>query len=334
MTDDFAAPELKESNQATRQTDIFAYGKTLLCMQGHCEGEAPEETASFIKTLTCDDPTARPSAADCKASPFFVALESVRKRLTCKCLLCEINGEEDAEKGVHEGIECSEGHFHCNSCLEGLTEDILKVENKGERIKREGCVLCFKYPTECRAAGFGHQDLAARLPPLLFNRYFEARQDLIECQLKTQLEAKMKEQLEAELEQMRAMDERGRKVFAGRKQIIEEILTLACPRCKQAFLDFEGCFALTCHACSCGFCGWCLANCGEDAHDHVSQCAAKQPDADEFYGTRDEFEGAQRSRQNALIHAYLQQHDASLRRDILEACKKELEANKLWPLPP
>ena len=332
MTDEFAAPELKESNQATSQTDIFAYGKTLLCMQDHCEGEEREQTASFIKSLTCDDPKARLSAAKCKTSPFFAVLESVRKKVTCTCLLCEMNGDE-AEKGVHEGIECSQGHFHCNPCLEILTNKFLEVGNKAERIKREGRVMCFKYPTECRATGFGHQDLASRLPPLLFQKYLEAWVDLTECQLKAQLEEKMKERLEAELEQMRAMDERGRKVSAGRKQIIEEILTLACPRCKQAFLDFSGCFALECHACACGFCGWCLADCGEDAHDHVSQCAAKPPGADEFYGSREEFENAQRKRQKMLIHTYLQQHDASLRREILEACKTELEALKLWPLP-
>jgi serine/threonine protein kinase len=37
MTDDFAAPELKESNQATRQTDMFAFGTTLSCLRTYCE---------------------------------------------------------------------------------------------------------------------------------------------------------------------------------------------------------------------------------------------------------------------------------------------------------
>lgn len=52
-----------------------------------------------------------------------------------------------------------------------------------------------------------------------------------------------------------------------RHKIIDEILTLRCPRCKQAFLDFDGCFALTCGSCPCRFCGWCLEDCGDhDAH--------------------------------------------------------------------
>ena len=39
-----------------------------------------------------------------------------------------------------------------------------------------------------------------------------------------------------------------------------------------AFLDFEGCFALKCLSCDCGFCAYCLQNCGNDAraHEHVA----------------------------------------------------------------
>lgn len=149
-------------------------------MQEHCEGGEGDQTASSIQSLTCDDPTARPSAADC-LSPFFVVPESLQKKVTRTCLLCESNGEEDAQKGAHEGIECSEGHFHCTSCMEILTKNFLEVGNKADRTKRKRLVMCFKHPTECRAAGFGHQDLASSLPPLLFQNCLEARFDLIEC---------------------------------------------------------------------------------------------------------------------------------------------------------
>ena len=36
------------------------------------------------------------------------------------------------------------------------------------------------------------------------------------------------------------------------RRYVEGILTLCCPRCKQAFLDFDGCFALSCSRCSAG----------------------------------------------------------------------------------
>ena len=74
-----------------------------------------------------------------------------------------------------------------------------------------------------------------------------------------------------------AMDEEQRKVRAAYLHICEELLTLKCPRpdCKQAFIDFDGCFALRCSRCPCHFCGWCGADCGGDAHPHVRQCAHK-----------------------------------------------------------
>ena len=53
------------------------------------------------------------------------------------------------------------------------------------------------------------------------------------------------------------------------KRLIEETLNPTCPRCKNAFKDWEGCFAVVCN-CGCGFCGYCLQDCGSDAHHHVA----------------------------------------------------------------
>ena len=61
-----------------------------------------------------------------------------------------------------------------------------------------------------------------------------------------------------------------------RTRIIEEVLTLRCPRCQAAFLDFEGCLALTCSRCTCNtrFCGVCMRECGDEssAHAHIKVC--------------------------------------------------------------
>ena len=58
------------------------------------------------------------------------------------------------------------------------------------------------------------------------------------------------------------------------REIEEDILTLKCPRCRQAFADYDGCAALKCHkpGCNAGFCAFCLADCGHDAHHHITEC--------------------------------------------------------------
>ena len=87
---------------------------------------------------------------------------------------------------------------------------------------------------------------------------------------------------------LEAMDEEQREVHAARVHLIEDVLTLKCPRCGQAFLDFDGCFALTCSRCGCGFCGWCLHDCGDDAHRHVANCAFNLAGG-EVYSTQEKF---------------------------------------------
>ena len=67
------------------------------------------------------------------------------------------------------------------------------------------------------------------------------------------------------------MDAQQRRVYAAAAQL-RELLNDKCPRCQAVFLDFTGCCALTCPRCNCGFCAWCLQDCGADAHQHVAGC--------------------------------------------------------------
>ena len=65
------------------------------------------------------------------------------------------------------------------------------------------------------------------------------------------------------------VDETEREAHKLRMKIVDDVLTLRCPRadCRKAFVDFTGCFALICSSvtCRCGFCAWCLKDCGTDA---------------------------------------------------------------------
>jgi serine/threonine protein kinase len=68
-----------------------------------------------------------------------------------------------------------------------------------------------------------------------------------------------------------------------RLRIMDNIVTLHCPHCSLAILDFDGCFAVEHradnadhgHGCGLYFCGWCLAKFGNnaDCHVHVKICS-------------------------------------------------------------
>jgi hypothetical protein len=218
-------------------------------------------------------------------------------------------------------------------------ETFLDFDNLGQRKEREGHLKCSKFPSECNS-GFADRDLAKLLHIDLFKTYLEARVETIQAQMQAQLEAEMQDRLGAELQRLAALDEHARKVLVARKHIIDKILTLACPRCGVAFDFFDGCYSVKCGSCPCHFCGWCLADCGNDAHAHAAQCYNKSPGAN-LFGTlglneqqhREEFDEAHRRRQKPLIRTYLNREvEADLKAQVVAACRAQLEVNKLWPI--
>ena len=70
-------------------------------------------------------------------------------------------------------------------------------------------------------------------------------------------------------------------------------------------MDFAGCFALTCGRCRGTFCAWCLEWCGNDAHPHVTRCAAKPDGADVFYGSVEQFEASNHRRRTRELRQFL-----------------------------
>ena len=332
MTVNFAAPELQASGKATKQTDVFAYGKTVHCVQEYCEPKddgdeaadhsdrARGQTKAVIAALTSVNPKDRPSTKTAIKMPFFAILKDVSRRAMKTCLFCETNGD-DAVKD--EGIECSQGHFHCKECVAKLTRDLLKVENSGKRAQLEAQVMCFKYPRECRAAGFHDRDLAMHLRSDDFQALLRARIEIMEANVKMELEEQMQLKLQEELQRLKQLEARESLVLKSRKHIQEEILQLKCPRrnCRRAFYDFEGCFAISCSACPCKFCGWCLEDCGDrDAHPHVRQCSKVPRGVDALFpqmpDVRGAFERTCRERAQKLVDAYLHTLDADIREDV------------------
>ena len=102
---------------------------------------------------------------------------------------------------------------------------------------------------------------------------------------------------------------------------------LKCPRCSQAFIDFTGCMALTCSqpGCGCGFCGWCLADCGSDAYAHVRTCKARPPNhRSTYFAEKREYEAIWKKRRIQLLEAHLSKYDWSIQEKVLENVHIEL----------
>jgi len=153
--------------------------------------------------------------------------------------------------------------------------------------------------------------------------YLKARMELMEQRLKMQLEVQIREEFEEEQRRLAAMDEHGRKVLIARKHIEEEILQMKCPRagCRRAFFDFEGCFALSCSACPCKFCGWCLQDCGNgDAHPHVRGCGKVPQGVDALFPQMPDvggaFEKTHNQRCRERVDLYVQTLELDIRGDV------------------
>ena len=180
-------------------------------------------------------------------------------------------------------------------------------------MKAEGC-LSDAYPDTLLAS-----QLCDR--PTSLQRYFTARKRLLEQAASKQADNRVK----IELDRLINMDERSRIVYSKRRHISENILNCCCPRCGQVFLDFSDCFAVKCSRCPCAFCAWCLADCGDDAHEHVKQCPFKT-NADDYFGSTDEFDAAQRRRRIRDIRTYLSKLEKDIAKDVLLAIRSDLQA--------
>ena len=71
---------------------------------------------------------------------------------------------------------------------------------------------------------------------------------------------------------MTIQDNDEREAARLRLEVVENILTLRCPRCKMAFVDYTGCAALECTNCKAAFCALCLKDCGKNAHVRKNLC--------------------------------------------------------------
>eukprot|EP00418_Pyrodinium_bahamense_P074625 CAMPEP_0179102716 /NCGR_PEP_ID=MMETSP0796-20121207/47555_1 /TAXON_ID=73915 /ORGANISM="Pyrodinium bahamense, Strain pbaha01" /LENGTH=214 /DNA_ID=CAMNT_0020800599 /DNA_START=53 /DNA_END=697 /DNA_ORIENTATION=- len=183
-------------------------------------------------------------------------------------------------------------------------------------------VVCQFCPESAPLRRFPDAMVAANLDEQTFASFMAARMQVAERRVCQQQEANFQWRLAEVREQLSVALAQEQTVHRHRLHIAEELLTLKCPRCARAFVDFEGCFALKCTGCGCGFCAWCLADCGSDAHGHVATCKQSARRAG-HHGSFQEFNAAQGARRRAAVMQYLQTLEADVHADVVAACAQD-----------
>ena len=219
-----------------------------------------------------------------------------------------------------KGIRCSNTHFTCNDCFGGYISSVC------DDALNKGCLDVKCVMPDC-AFVFEHHDVCHHLlDPETYDKFAEAGKRLRE-QKALQEEAQRLE--EESQRQLRMLSEEERKINDARKKITEDILTLKCPSCKAAFVDFDGCFALSCKSCPCRFCAGCLAPAkdGQECHRHVSACeVCRKAGVNGYFGTEAQFEQIHKTRRSKLLKEFLERPDVrELAGKVVEAMRKNLE---------
>mmetsp|Transcript_20289 Transcript_20289/g.67689 ORF Transcript_20289/g.67689 Transcript_20289/m.67689 type:complete len:410 (-) Transcript_20289:626-1855(-) len=231
-----------------------------------------------------------------------------------ECVIC-LEGA-GVKEGVEEGVRCSGGaHFVCCDCLDPY---VRSQSEENDIFRARGAKIVCPMGAEGCSSSFSHKDLALHVSHDTFERYLRARE--------LAHETRVLEDLRLD-DEKRAKDEKSGKLSednASRlvKFTVDRILTLACPRCSQAFVDYDGCSALKCTRCGCGFCAFCLEDCASDAHAHVARCPWN-PRKDVF-SRRERFEEAQRTRRIEMMRLLLSRLSSAVKQHVLSLLEPHL----------
>ena len=211
------------------------------------------------------------------------------------------------------------------------------------RFEQRGGVRCPKFiapragqpvvPDTCCAPAYTDAALAVHLPDATFALYFGAKTKIAEQRVEVEAKGRAAAEV-ARLQAELARRDDGEAARQVRTHIVEKILTPACPRCGQAFVDFEGCFALSCSrvGCTmppCGFCAYCLHDANGDAHGHVARCQYNIAPNRDVFASAAVYQEAERRRCRRMLDAYLATLDDRARARALRDCAQDLREKGL-----
>jgi serine/threonine protein kinase len=326
FTLDYAAPEQLKGTPASKASDVFALGLTLHDVmlgrrpivrpaQALALSETPQTLRDLVGAMLSDDARRRPTASevlcDDALAPPAAGRNPATDRRECQ-LCCE-------EKWLDEGVLCGAGtHFVCrgDECIEPMCRSFCALPLA--EVAKRGALMCGTKAT-CGAL-WSVSKLASVLADDALELYVTTLRKIDESRALQELQQKHRAELAEQERRLRGQMERDEEIVAHRRHITNALLNLSCPRCAKPFLEFDACFDLKCSACPCHFCGWCLRDCGNDAHQHVAHCL-DNPIQPSVYGTQELFAACHRARRLRLVDSYLRD---KVRADLRGAVRKSI----------
>jgi serine/threonine protein kinase len=247
-------------------------GRTLSDPEEVSTGRYPPDAEELLKGLLQHSPEKRWTLRQVMDNAFVQG-----------CLKCSICLEYFLLKQLiacDASIELDQSsHIVCQSCLIKFVEDFCS-KDMYFFVKSGGKINCIM--PRCKRS-FSDVSLFRNLPQNVFESYINVKGRWAELNVASIVEMEALKSIHNELDRLYSLDPKERELFILRKEITE-LVNLKCPSCGQVFVDFTGCFALTCSRCDARFCGWCLQQSTQkDVHPHVQTCALnKNPGS--YYG--------------------------------------------------
>lgn len=216
------------------------------------------------------------------------------------------------------GIICpGKSHFFCSTCMANFLVSF-KTAEYAEQKKGKGRALC---PMKDSETPFGDAALVACVPQDVFDDYLQIRIKVAEKAIQEQFEKEHSSKIEELKEKLAKASgsEEQMELDKHRLRIIDDIFTLKCPRCKLAFLDYENCSAITCAGCKCGFCSYCLEDCGKDAHQHFYKNKSMCPNGGgPLFIEHKKWQEFQSKRKGVMLCEYLATVPEKLRKNVAD----------------
>ena len=300
---------------------LFDLVKTYCISQYHYRYDKMQSVMrrlSAIRAAFCPPPTSLESVFRQRVEALIERNEELRmaRDVTAiaqdprKCIVCF-----DDEFVVTAGVECSHGHFVCDSCFCNVT--VYQCDLRPRFAAKNCKIVCCA--TDCDEA-FEDHVVASHAGGVGFDAFYRAKTVVAMEDLTRQYEIQL-EELKTELQNAQRLGENPEVVrLRHRNHIIEELLQMKCPNpnCRRVFImdnDFDDCFRMTCPFCHHNFCGWCLLYFEEDdGHGHTAGCRPEdsqprglfpQRENDGSHSAKQCFDMVHGPRRATIVKAYL-----------------------------